>query len=122
MLLATWFSLSASAGLPDDPAYFPIAVWLQQARNAGRYQEVGVNLFIGQWDGPTDEQLAELTAAGMPVMADQNAVGLAHLDDAILWGWTQQDEPDNAQPDGSGGYGPCVDPADIVARYEAMKE
>lgn len=114
------FALSALAAPPvlDDPAVFPIAVWLQQATNADRYRAVGINLFIGQWDGPTDDQLAALAAAGMPVMADQNGVG---LDDPIVVGWTQQDEPDNAQPDGSGGYGPCVDPEEIVARYQAMK-
>jgi hypothetical protein len=36
-------------------------------------------------------------------------------------GWTQQDEPDNAQSDGQGGYGPCVAPEEIIRRYERMK-
>ncbi|HVY47576.1 MAG TPA: hypothetical protein VHB21_16920, partial [Minicystis sp.] len=37
---------------------------------------------------------------------------------AIIRGWTQQDEPDDAQPDGNGGYGPCVDPSTIVSLYQ----
>jgi hypothetical protein len=36
-------------------------------------------------------------------------------------GWTQADEPDNAQSDGQGGYGPCVAPEEIIQRYERMK-
>jgi hypothetical protein len=66
-------------------------------------------------------QLDGLRAAGMPVIADQNDLALAHLDDPILVGWLQQDEPDNAQPDGSGGYGPCIEPVDVIARYERMR-
>ena len=108
-------------GPPDDPNYFPIGVWLQSADNAAAYREIGINHFVGQWQGPTESQLAALTEADMPVIGEQNAVALTHLADPILLGWLQQDEPDNAQPDGQGGYGPCVDPAEIVARYEAMK-
>jgi hypothetical protein len=104
----------------DDPAYFPIGVWLQSATNARAYQDLGVNLYIGQWKGPTENQLQELGAAGMPVMASQNEVALQHLDDPTIVGWTQQDEPDNAQWNGS-GYDPCVEPAAVMRRYQAMK-
>lgn len=108
-------------GPSADPTYFPIGVWLQAPTNAAAYKAIGINLFIGLWEGPTDAQLGALDAAGMPVIADQNAVGLAHRDDPTLAGWLQQDEPDNAQPDGAGGYGPCVDPTEVIARYEAMR-
>ena len=48
--------------------------------------------------GRTDRrQLAELKKHGMPVICDQNAVGLAHKDDPTIVGWMQQDEPDNSQ-------------------------
>jgi hypothetical protein len=100
-------------GPPSDPSWFPIAVWLQAPSNAAAYAEIGVNLFIGLWDGPTEEQLGALAAAGMPVAADQNAIGLANLDDPTILAWTQQDEPDNAQPDGSGGWGSCILPEEI---------
>jgi hypothetical protein len=90
-------------GLPDDPGYFPIAVWLQDPNDAATYKEGGINLYIGLWQGPTEDQLSFLRAAGMPVMCSQNSVGMDHVNDSIIVGWTQQDEPDNAQADGSGG-------------------
>jgi hypothetical protein len=43
-----------------------------------------------------------------------------HRDDATLWGWLQPDEPDNAQANGSGGYDPCIAPAEIIAGYDDM--
>src|SRR5689334_13264772 len=60
---------------------FPIAVWLQAPANASKYKAAGINLYVGLWQGPTEEQLAILKAAGMPVVCEQNAVGLAHKDD-----------------------------------------
>ena len=80
-----------------DPSYFPIAVWLQAPKNAKRYREAGFNLYVGLWKGPTEAQLAELRAAGMPVICSQNEVGLKHLDDKLIVGWMHGDEPDNAQ-------------------------
>jgi len=109
-------------GLPQDPAFFPIAVWLQDPGDAEAYNAGGINLYIGLWQGPTEDQLSNLRAAGMPVMCSQNSTGLNHLDDSIIIGWTQQDEPDNAQPDGSGGYDPCIDPEIIMDRYNSMKK
>ena len=108
-------------GLPDDPAFFPIAVWLQDPADASAYRDGGINLYIGLWQGPTEEQLSALRTAGMPVMCSQNATGLNHLEDSIIVGWTQQDEPDNAQPDGSGGYDPCIDPEVIQGIYDELK-
>ncbi len=104
-----------------DPDVFPIGVWLQDPANAARYRQAGINLYIGLWQGPTEEQLAALRAAAMPVLCDQNETGLAHLDDDLIAGWLQGDEPDNAQPDGQGGYGPPVPPGEVVRRYEAIR-
>ncbi len=106
--------------------FFPIAVWLQDPRNAERYKEVGINLYVGLWQGPTDAQLQALAKAGMPVICSQNAVGLAHKGDPIIVGWMHGDEPDNAQDvtdpkTGKKGYGPCLPPARIVADYEKIK-
>ena len=90
-----------------DPALFPIAVWLQDPNQAGKYKEAGFNLYVALWKGPTEGQLKELTAAGMPVICEQNRVALAHKNDPIIIGWMHGDEPDNAQeswiaPPGSG--------------------
>jgi hypothetical protein len=109
-------------GPPADEGYFPISVWLQHPKNAGRYKAAGINLYVGLWKGPTGAQLAALKKAGMPVICHQNAVGLKHRDDAIIVGWMHGDEPDNAQkrPDGK-GYGPPVAPERIVAGYGRMR-
>jgi hypothetical protein len=108
-------------GLPKDPGFFPIAVWLQDPKNAGRFQAAGINMYIGLWQGPTAEQLAALEAAKMPVICDQNEVGLAYQGKAIV-GWMHGDEPDNAQAlPGGAGYGPPILPEKIKADYEAIR-
>jgi hypothetical protein len=110
-----------SHGPPSNPSFFPIAVWLQSPSNAAAYADIGINLFIGLYQGPTDAQLSALAAAGMPALCDQAGVYASHLNDSTIQGWTQQDEPDNAQPDGQGGYGPCIDPAVIQGIYADFK-
>jgi hypothetical protein len=52
-------------GLSQDETYFPIAVWLQSPRNAARFKAAGINLYVGLWNGPTADQLAELEKAGV---------------------------------------------------------
>jgi len=109
-------------GPPADANYFPIAVWLQDPKNAAKYKAAGFNLYVGLWKGPTEEQLAALKAAGMPVICDQNEVGLRHKDDPTIVGWMHGDEPDNAQSLASGtGYGPPIPPEKIVADYERLR-
>jgi hypothetical protein len=107
-------------GPSTDPKSFPIAVWLQSPSKASEYASIGVNLFIGLWQGPTDAQLTDLSSAGMPTFCAQEGVWSSHVADPTIRAWTHQDEPDNAQPDGNGGYGPCVDPKDIVSLYQTM--
>jgi hypothetical protein len=113
-------------GPPSDAGYFPVAVWLQDPRNADAYKQAGINLYVGLWRGPTEAQLAALKKAGMPVICHQNRLGLAHRDDPTIVGWMHGDEPDNAQElrdpkTGRRGYGPPVPPAKIVADYERLK-
>lgn len=109
-------------GPSNDPAWFPIGVWLQNPGRAGQYREIGINLYVGLWKGPTEEQLSTLKKHGMPVVCDQNDVGLAHRDDPVIVGWLQQDEPDNAQGGARLGFGRPVPPAEVVARYGAMRK
>jgi len=112
-----------SNGPPKDPSFFPIAVWLQSPAMARRYHDAGINLYVGLWKGPTEQQLAELKAAGMPVFCEQNEIGLKHVNDPTIIGWMHGDEPDNAQPLAEGkGYGPPVPPEKIVAQYRLVKE
>jgi hypothetical protein len=110
-------------GPSTDPGFFPIAVWLQDPRNAARYKAAGFNLYIGLWKGPTEAQLSALKAAGMRVICDQNAVGLAHLLDPTIAGWMHGDEPDNAQEiPGGKGYGPPILPERIIADYDRIRK
>jgi hypothetical protein len=110
-------------GLLHDPNFFPLAVWLQNPANAPRYKAAGINLYVGLWRGPTDQQLALLKEHGMYVICSQNTVGLSHKDDPTILGWMHGDEPDNAQRiRGQKGYGPPIEPSKIVADYKQIKE
>ena len=118
---ATWKN-----GPPLSPNYFPIAVWLQDPKNAGRYKQAGINLYVGLWKGPTEAQLGALRRSGMSVICSQNIVGLAHKDDQTIIGWMHGDEPDNAQvvtdpKTGRRGYGGPVPPPRIVNDYERLR-
>jgi len=110
------------SGPPKDPGYFPIAVWLQDPRNAAKYKAAGINLYVGLWKGPTAGQLKALAEAGMPVICDQNETGLADSSGVVI-GWMHGDEPDNAQslPDGK-GYGPPIAAEKIIADYEKLRK
>jgi hypothetical protein len=106
-----------------DPNFFPIAVWLQSPAKAAEYKAAGINLYVGLWRGPTDQQLAELKRNGIHVICSQNSVGLAHKDDPTIVAWMHGDEPDNAQPlRGDRGYGPPILPEKIVEDYRRLKE
>src|SRR5262249_26344619 len=74
-------------GPPHDAGYFPIAVWVQSPSLAARYRQAGINLYVGLWRGPTEEQLATLKAAGMSAICAQNEVGLKHHDDPTIVAW-----------------------------------
>lgn len=110
-------------GPPSTNAFFPIAVWLQNPQMATRYRNAGFNLYVGLWNGPTEEQLATLKSAGMKVICEFNGVARKHLDDPTIVGWMHGDEPDNAQSLGEGkGYGPPIEPKRIVADYEKIRQ
>jgi hypothetical protein len=107
-------------GLPRDPSFFPLAVWLQAPSNAARFRELGINLYVGLYGGPTQQQLEALEKAGMPVVCEQNDVGLTYRGKVIV-GWMHGDEPDNAQA-AAVGYGPPIAPWQVVESYERMKK
>jgi hypothetical protein len=110
-------------GPPHGSDFFPIAVWLQNPRNAEKYKQAGINTYVGLWRGPTDEQLAELKKAGMKVICHQNKTALKHADDPTIIGWMHGDEPDNAQSLGRGkGYGPPILPEKIIEDYNKVRQ
>jgi hypothetical protein len=109
-------------GPSADPGYFPVAVWLQDPQRAPQFRKAGINMYVGLWQGPTEEQLAALKGSGMRVVCEQNEVGLKHRDDPTIAAWMHGDEPDNAQPlPGGKGYGPPVPAAKVIADYGRMK-
>jgi hypothetical protein len=113
-------------GPPAEASYFPLAVWLQEPEYAPRYKAAGINLYVGLWEGPTEQQLSDLTKMGMPVICEQNATGLARQNDPIIVGWMHGDEPDNLQEvtdpqSGKKSYGPPVPPALIVREYQSLR-
>jgi hypothetical protein len=116
------FQKSRVQGPWADPAFFPLAVWLQSPENAGRYRKAGFNTCVGLWKGPTEQQLAALKGTGMLVICAQNQVALLHLDDPIIIGWMHEDEPDNAQTWAARlGWGKPVSPETVVKDYQRMR-
>jgi hypothetical protein len=107
-------------GFSADPSYFPIGVWMQNPANAERFAAVGVNHYVGLWQGPTEEQLANARAANMPVVCEQAGVWEDNVDNVGILGWMQGDTPDNAQELPDGSYGPCIEPAVTRSRYDEM--
>jgi hypothetical protein len=121
-----------SSGPSASQDYFMRAVWLQSPRNAGSFQSVGVNQFVGLWDGTVEVSPKEgpilplLRQYKMHVLGDQEtglagADGARHLNDPIIDGWIQVDEPDNAQSLPGGGYGDCILPSAIISKYKSLK-
>lgn len=101
--------------------FFPIGVWLQSPPNVAEFKSIGVNFYIGFY-GPLDQaSLSALAASGMPLVPDQNSVGLTGVGNSTIKGWDQMDEPDNAQNNGHGGFGPCVPPSQLVAAYNSIR-
>ena len=75
------------------------------------------------WQGPTEEQLGELKAAGMRVVCAQNETGLTSNNADVIVAWMHGDEPDNAQAHRDRkGYDPPILPSRIVADYQRIKE
>src|SRR5205809_7267840 len=74
----------AQDGAPTDEGFFPVGVWLQDPRNAKRYQAAGINLFVGLWRGPTLAQLTELERTGLAVICAPSKAGLENKDNPII--------------------------------------
>jgi hypothetical protein len=110
-----------SNGPSTNPNFFPISVWLQSPGNIQEYKNIGVNMFLGFWGNLDQASLTTYANMKMPLAPTQNSVGLTSPQRSWIWGWDQMDEPDNAQPNGSGGYGPCITPSTLIADYNAIR-
>ena len=105
MLLAGATARGQAARVFESKDKFPVAVWLQAPANAEKYRAIGVNLYVGLWQGPTAAQLEQLQGAGMLVICEQNEEALKEKWRGTVVGWMHGDEPDNAQERKGGGYG-----------------
>jgi len=127
-------SPSPTLKLPfGEPNFFPIAVWMQPAKRAKDYKAAGVNLYVAQWKGPTEKQLATLREADMPLICDFNDVAAKHLKDPMIVGWLQPDEPDicyahkwpelrgRKEAGTLGLWLPPYHPSEIIAHYKMLK-
>jgi hypothetical protein len=118
-----------SHGIPTDPSFFPIAVWLQGSWHATELAQLGVNIYVGNNAGTDSMAMADLATIqklGLYAILGQDSVGLADIADptvaaTVVGWWMSPDEPDNAQPASGGGYGPPVSPATLVTQYGAYK-
>lgn len=95
---------------------------MQSPDNALEFSELGINLFIGLWKGPTEAQLKELKLAQMRVIAAQNDVALGDQNNDIIVGWLMPDEPDNKQKiAGDNDYTSPTAPETLIKRYLSLK-
>ncbi|MBB6736040.1 S-layer homology domain-containing protein [Cohnella sp. CBP 2801] len=110
-------------GLANSSKYFfPIGVWLQSTQNAAAYKAIGVNLYVNLFDPMTNQDLTNLQNAGMKVITDLDRDSAFAGENVIYADYLPPDEPDNAQPDGSGGYGPPVAPQTLIDEYARRKQ
>ncbi len=107
----------------DDPAFFPIGVWMQSPHNAARYKAAGINTYVALWEGATPDKLAALKAAGLYAVTGQSDFALESPDNDVIVAWMHGDEPDNAQPRPLKlGFGQPVPPGEVVSDYEKIKQ
>jgi hypothetical protein len=107
-------------GLSASVSYVPIGVWMQSPENAERFHDVGINLFIGLWEGPTSTQLDTLPDPDVRTFCEQAGVWQERQEEPAIAGWMHGDAPDNAQELPDGSYASCIEPSVTQARYAAM--
>jgi hypothetical protein len=124
LLMINLIAVHAHAQTKKSKSFFPIAVWLQNPDYARQYrQDGGINLYIGLWNPLDEKQLSQIKEAGIQLICEQNAFGLAHRSDPAIYGWMHGDEPDNAQwNEKTKTYDPCISPADIISYYNEIKQ
>jgi len=108
-LLFSQITLS-QPGTNADPTFFPLTVWLQGEQNAPKFAQAGVNVYIDAAPSHTITQamLTELKNNGIYEIGTINSVALSSPDTSQVIGWFSYDEPDDAQPEKNGTYGPIT--------------
>jgi hypothetical protein len=116
------------AGLPNDPAFFPIGVWLEAVHDQGDVdadRAVGLNVYVGI---TADSNLDLVEASGVHLLAQVSELGGSTS--AAVDGWLVADEADMmygpGRDDWSGteGWNTCIPPQDQGGEcgYTVMQE
>jgi hypothetical protein len=116
--------------LGADTSYFPISVWLQtpsntvtingQTMTVGQaYANAGIDIINNGGYPATNGFMQAIQNAGQTVIEGDQSSGLASTYKGLIKAWGQDDEVDNAQSNGSGGYDPCIDPNIIISKYNS---
>ena len=117
-------SANAYGRWPNGPSksasFFPIGVFNQGPEHIAEFRAIGINTFVVA-GGLGPRGLTMFADAGMPVIPMQSSAELASRQGTAIVGWAQQDELDNAQPNPTGGYGPCLTPSQIVTAYDEIR-
>lgn len=95
-------------GPSADPSFFPIGVWMQDPdRTAAGYRALGVNTFVGLWEGPQEHWLEALAANDLTALSG----AATDVDAEVLTGHVLADEPDmNVSPEAGG----CLTPEQVA--------
>jgi len=112
-------------GPSADPSLFPLGVCTQDPARSKEYRNLGINLILSIWDGPSDREMQQLHDAGMFAMCEPDDWGgkaWEHRDDRAIVGWIHADEPDNAQREDGGGYGKAIPPEKIMDAYNNIRK
>src|SRR5260370_24513986 len=76
-----------SRGIPTDPNFFPIAVWLQGSWHATELAQLGINIYVGNnagTDSLAASDLATLKGQWLYAILGQDSVGLANINDPTI--------------------------------------
>lgn len=106
-----------SNGPSNDPRFFPIGVWMQSPSHIQEFKKIGINMFVGFWGHLDQRSLRQFANARMPLIANQNSIGLTSTQNRWIEGWDMPDEPDNRRPNQWG----CLPAKQIVADYAAIR-
>lgn len=118
---------SADAMFADKPSFFPLAVWLQSTTRAAEYKAIGVNMYVGIWEGLNSRNFSDYQDMGIPVMGhvrdgQEYIYDLPAEEKEFIYAWTNPlDEPDNPKADKDGNWTVYTSPDDVVEQYENMK-
>jgi hypothetical protein len=108
-----------------DSNVYPIAVWAMGSRTAPAFAAMGVNIFVGGESGNAAawcDELAKSGCVGFVGWRNRSPEQLAQIAASPgFLGWMHGDEPDNAGEVNGEFRSTATPPAELIARYQAMK-